>query len=457
MVLVVMSAAWLLVAGVLSELAAIKLHAPGMLADYAWLTYGRLQPAAWNAFVFGFASLTGLALALWMTARLGGTRLVGTGTIILGALVWNVGLKLGILGILAGESTGIEGLEIPRFASPILLLGYVCMAAWVPITFGRRRPGEVYIAQWYLLGAVFSFPWLFAAGHVMTVFLPLRGVLQIAAQAWFLQNLTVLWFGFLGLAAIFYLLPKLTGAAVPSRNLALFGFWTLAAFGGLGGLTRYAGGPFPAWMLSLAVAANVLTAFPVYAVGQNLLPGWRTQAGAMKASVPLRFAVFALFAYLVAGGLGVLNSLVSVRYTTQFTLVTTGLDQLTLMGFFGMAALGVLYFVVPRLLGRDWPRPAFANLHFLLAASAVVLIAVAFLGGGLAQGAALNDPELPFINVVKRYLPFAATGTLAQLLFLVGGGLFALNLLLALLACCRDACVPAAKALVARIPAEVKA
>ncbi len=457
MVLVVLSVGWLLVAGVLSTLAAIKLHAPGMLADSAWLTYGRLQPAAWNAFVFGFASLAGLALALWMTARLGRTRLVGAGAIILGALVWNVGLKLGLLGILAGESTGIEGLEIPRFASPILLLGYLCMAAWVPITFGRRQPGEVYISQWYLLGAVFSFPWFFAAGHIMTVFLPLRGVLQIAAQAWFLQNLLVLWFGFLGLAAIFYLLPKLTGVAVPSRNLALFGFWTLAAFGGLGGLTRYAGGPFPAWMLSLAVVANVLTAFPVYAVGQNLLPVLRGRGGALKSNVALRFAAFAFLAYLVAGGLGALNSLASVRYTTQFTLVTVGLDQLALMGFFGMAALGALYFVVPRLLARDWPRPALANLHFVFAAAAVAVIAVAFLGGGLAQGAALNDPELPFINVVKRYLPFASSGTLAQLLFLAGTGLFALNLLLALIACCRAACVPAAKALMAPLPVEVKA
>jgi cytochrome c oxidase cbb3-type subunit 1 len=442
LVLVVLATGWLVAAGALAVLAAVKLHAPGMLAQHAWLTYGRVQPTAWNAFVFGFASLAGLAMALWMTARLSGAPLRGGGFIILGALVWHAGLKIGLLGILAGDSTGFEGLELPPYASPLLLAGYLLMAPWALLTFARRVEAEAYVSQWHLIAALLVFPWVFAAAHLATNFLPLRGVLQAAAQAWYLQNLQLLWLGFLGLAAVFYFAPKLTGAAVPSRSLALFGFWVLTVFGSLAGMTRYAGGPFPAWMSSVAAAAGVLTLFGIYAVAVN---GARLGLGAFgrgRESVVLRFVALAWLVLVGTGALTAVNSLLGVRRLTQFTLLTPGLDYLWMQGVAGLALLGALYYVVPRLLGQAWPSAGLARAHFYLAAAGVLVLGVAFVVGGLAHGAALNDPQLGFILVVKRYLPFAATGTLAHLLWLCGALLFALNLLGALVRCLRHAAQP---------------
>lgn len=457
MILAVLAAGWLVTAGAFAVLAAVKLHAPGLLAQHAWLTYGRVQPAAWNAFVFGFASLAGLAMALWMTARLSGAPLRGGGYIILGGLVWHAGLKLGLLGLLTGETTGFEGLELPPFTVPILLAGYLLIAPWALLTFARRARPESYISQWHLIAALLVFPWVFAAGHLAVSFLPLRGVLQAAAQAWYLQNLHVLWLGFLGLAAVFYFVPKITGVAVPSRSLALFGFWTLVVFGGLAGMTRYAGGPFPAWMTSLAVVAGVLTVFPVYAVAVNLGGALRGQTARVRGSVVLWFVVFAWLVFVGGGALAAVNSLASVRRVTQFTLFTPGLDQLTMWGVCGMALQGALYFLVPRLLGAPWPSPMLARLHFFMAAAAVGVLALAFLAGGISHGLALNNPDLGFIQVVGRYLPFAATGTLAHLLWLAGAVLFAVNLILALVGCARRAAQPAVRALWTPAPTEVEA
>lgn len=446
MVLVVLAAGWLVGAGGLAVLAAIKLHAPGMLASHAWLTYGRVQPAAWNAFVFGFASLAGLAMALWMTARLSGAPLRGGGFVILGALVWHAGLKIGLLGILAGDATGFEGLELPPYASPLLLAGYLLMAPWALLTFARRAESEAYVSQWHLIAALLVFPWVFAAAHLATSFLPLRGVLQAAAQAWYLQNLLLLWLGFLGLAAIFYFAPKVTGAAVPSRSLALFGFWTLMVLGSLAGMTRYAGGPFPAWMSSVAAAAGMLTVFGVYAVAVNGAPLVRGVLGRFRDSVVLRFVALAWLVFVVAGALSAVNSLLGVRRLTQFTLMTPGLDHLWMQGVAGLALLGGLYYLVPRVLGLAWPVAGLARAHFYLAGTAVLVLGAAFVAGGLAHGAALNDPQLSFLLVLKRYLPFASTGTLAHLLWLGGALLFALNLLLALVRCGQRAVLPAWRA-----------
>jgi cytochrome c oxidase cbb3-type subunit 1 len=407
--------------------------------------------------VLGFGGLTGLALALWMTARLSRVQLPGGGLIILGALVWHAGLKLGVLGILRGDSSGLEGIELPRYASPIVFAGYLLVAAWAPIAFSRRAERGAYVSQWYLLVALFTFPWFFAAGHLATSFLPVRGVLGAAVQAWYLQNLHVLWFGFLTLATAFYFIPKLTGGSIANRSHARFAFWGLLALGGLGGMARYSGGPFPAWMPSLAITANILLLCPLAAAAIGLSETLRGRAQKVKGSLVLWFVVFAAVTWLAVNMLGSVNSLATVRRVTRFSLLAVGLDQLAFVGGFAMAALGGLYFMVPRFLGRDWPSALLAKVHFFGCAAAVVVLGAAYLVGGLVHGVALNQAELPFIEVVRRYLPFASTGTLAFLLFLVANVAFALNGLYALALNCRATCVPAVGDWLKPLPAEVKA
>lgn len=418
---------WGLVAGVLQVLAAIKLHAPGFLADAGWLTYGRVHPAAWNLFVLGLGIPMGLGIAAWLTCRLGSAPLVWGGAMLVGVKAWSLGLLVGVIGVLAGRSTGIEGLELPGFAVPLLLLGYLLMAGPVLRTFSRRAAGPVYVSQWYVLAAVLSFPWFHLAAYLAAVCFPLRGVLPALIGAWFVHGVLVLWFAGLALAVVFYFLPKLTGQVVPSRNVALFGFWMLVIAGPIGGPARYVGGPFPAWLPSLGVVGNVWLLVPLVAVAVNLLLVLRGQRGVVKASNVLGFSVFSLAAFLLWCGLSVVNSLSFFRRHTQFSLFSPGLDWLLLWGVFGMAMLGAVYYIVPRLLAAEWLRPTWIRLHLGLGAGAVVILVGASLLGGWLHGTAMSDPSIPFVDVARRYIPFAATGTLAWLLLLAANALLAVH------------------------------
>src|SRR5258708_6364974 len=120
LLLFVSAVLWLLVGSVLGMIATLKFHNPNILANSAWLTYGRVHPAHLNAFVYGFAGQAGLGVLLWMISHLGRTRLAFVPGIIMGALIWNLGVTAGVLGILYGESTGFEWLEMPRYASVAL-------------------------------------------------------------------------------------------------------------------------------------------------------------------------------------------------------------------------------------------------------------------------------------------------------------------------------------------------
>jgi cytochrome c oxidase cbb3-type subunit 1 len=423
---------WLAVAGLFQVLAAVKLHAPGLLAGQAWLTYGRVQPAAWNLFVYGFGIPVGMGVAAWLTSRLSDTPLAWRGAGYAGVKVWSIGVFLGVAGILAGHGTGVEGLEMPARLAPVLFAGYGLMAAMVWRTFLNRRGREIYLSQWHILAAVLAFPWFYFSAVLLAVARPLRGVLQVVVASWFLHGVLLLWFGGLALAVVFYFLPKLLERPVPSRGVALVGFWTWVAGGPWGGLTRHLDGPFPAWLTSLGVVGGLWLLIPAIAFGLNLYPLLRERGGRIRNSNPLGFAAFSGGAFLLWVTLNAANSLPAVRFWTGHTLFASGLDELLLWGVFGMAMLGAVYYLVPRLVEREWPRPAWVRLHLGLAAGGVVILALAHLLGGGVQGAAINDPGLPFEQVSRRCLPFIATGTLAWLI-LWGGTLLLLGQMAGLL------------------------
>ena len=66
---------WLLIGTLLAGLTSWKLHAPDLLANYSFLTWGRVRPAHMNVMVWGWASMAGIGTAIWLMARLCRTTL----------------------------------------------------------------------------------------------------------------------------------------------------------------------------------------------------------------------------------------------------------------------------------------------------------------------------------------------------------------------------------------------
>ena len=122
--------------------------------------------ASVNSMLYGFCLQAGLGVALWMLARLGRTRWPHPGLIIVGASV-ECGLAIGILGVLAGGSTGFENLEMPAYAAPLVFLGYLMIGFWGVLTFHQRRERQLYVSQWFLFAALFWFPWIYSTGNLL--------------------------------------------------------------------------------------------------------------------------------------------------------------------------------------------------------------------------------------------------------------------------------------------------
>jgi len=314
--------AWLIVGTVLAMVVSFKLHSPDLLGGISFLTWGRLRPAHMNVMVYGWASMAGMGTAVWLMARLCRATLRFPLLLAAGAAFWNLGVLIGVGAILLGDSTGFQWLEFPRYVSVILFVAYTLMASWAVLMFRYRRGDQIYITQWYLLGAFLWFPWLYAAGQLMLFVVPVQGVLQSAVTWWYANNLLFLWFGAIALGTAYYMIPKVIGRPVYSYHLATIGFWTYALFSSWTGMTRLVDGPFPAWMITASIAATILTMIPVATVGLNHHLTMQGYFPLLRYSPTLRFTVFGAMSYTVFSVIGVLISLRSVASYVNFTQVS---------------------------------------------------------------------------------------------------------------------------------------
>ncbi len=434
--------AWLLIGTLLGAFTSIRMHTPDWLSNISFLTWGRVRPAHMNVMVYGWASMAGIGTAIWLMARLCRTTLRHPLLLVAGAAFWNLGVLLGVVGILGGLSTGYQWLEFPPFAAIVLFVAYTLVVSWAVLMFRFRRGDNIYITQWYLLGAFLWFPWLYAAAHIMLFIAPVQGVLQAAVNWWYGNNLMFLWFGSLALGTAYYMIPKVTGRPVYSYHLAAIGFWTYALFASWTGMQRLVDGPFPAWMVTVSIAAMILTIIPVATVGLNHHMTMRGQFGLLRYSPTLRFTVFGAISYTIFSAVGVLISLRSVARFVHFTQASIGYTHMGLYAFYTMIMFGSMYYIVPRLVGREWRSASLIKMHFWASAYGIGLMVLMLLVGGFVQGLNMDDPTMAFTESTQSVLPYLRGRSLSGILLTVAHFIFAYHFGLMLFGLGRTASVP---------------
>ena len=424
---------WLVIGSLLALLASFKMSLPWLLDGSAWLTFGRIRPAHLNTVVYGWASAAAIGVGLWLMARLCRVAIMNQGLLIVAGIFWNLGVFVGVLGILAGDSRSIEWLEIPGYATPILFIAYACIGIWGVIMFRYRKPGHVYVSQWYLLAAFFWFPWLYATVNILLIWQPIQGSAQGAVNWWFAHNVLGLWFTPIGLASAYYMIPKVIGRPIHSYYLSILGFWSLALFYSWNGMHHLIGGPFPAWMISASVVASVMMFIPVITVAINHHMTMRGHFSALKWSPTLRFTVFGAMMYTLVSFQGSLMAIPLHNKFTHFTHYTIGHSHLGLYAFFTMMMFGAMYYIVPRLVGAEWPSANLIRWHFWLSAVGIILMVAALAVGGIIQGIALYDPGVNFMTSLNYTKPFLWVRSISGIILTVGHLIFAYHFALMLL------------------------
>ena len=417
---------WLLFGSVFELISAIKLVWPCFLDGCGLFTYGRTSVVSVNALAYGWATPAAIGIGLWLTTRLCRVQLARYKSLMAAGIIWNIGTFVGVAGILIGDNTSISHLNFPGYSTHILLLAFLIIAAWAIVTFNQRQSGPLYVSQWFLVAGLFSFPWLFATASQLLVWKPVQASAQPAIAAWFAGGFFNLWLAPMGLAAAFYLIPKTIGRAINSHHLSLLAFWSLLLFGAWSGTSRLIGGPLPAWMASVGVAAGVMMIIPAIAVAINLHFTLDGHYGPMSWSPALRFTITGVSMLVFTWTFSAINSIPLVNSVTNFSDITRGLNLLGYYGSFSMIAFGAIYYILPRLTGKEWPSSCLISWHFWLATTGVLLGVSVLVLGGLIQGYALQDIGVTFRSSMEFVYPFRFIAALAALMIVGANLAFAL-------------------------------
>lgn len=414
---------WLVLGSTFGLVASLKMHWPDWLTGAGPLTFGRMRTLHLNAVIYGWLSLGGLGVAMWIIPRIFHARLRSPNLPVYGALIWNLALAAGLAAIAHGLSDGEEWLEIPWQVDIFVAIGAALFALPLFRTMRARNVRHIYVTGWYFIAALGWFPMLFVIANLPEIY---YGAQQATVNWWFAHNVLGLWLTPLGVGAAYYFIPKIIGKPIYSYALSLLGFWALALFYSQVGIHHIVGGPVPTWLVTLSIVHSMMMIVPVVAVAINHHVTVARNLGALR-SIPLRFVWIGALMYTLASLQGATQALRPVQTVVHFTHYTVAHAHLGVYGFVSLVLFGSIYHIMPRMIGAQWPYPRLIAVHFWLTAVGFIIYFVALTVGGIGQGRAMLDAARPFADSVILLKPYLVSRSLGGTLMTLGHLLFAFN------------------------------
>ncbi|MGS1012984.1 cbb3-type cytochrome c oxidase subunit I [Rhodanobacter sp. UC4450_H17] len=415
---------WLVLGSVFGVIASLKMHLPDWLDGAGALTFGRIRTLHLNSVIYGWLSLGGLGVAMWIIPRIFHTRLRSPRLPIYGAWIWNIALAAGLAGIAAGFTDGEEWLEIPWQVDIFIAIGAALFAVPLFRTMRARNVRHIYVTGWYFIAALGWFPMLFVIANIPEIY---SGAQEATVNWWFAHNVLGLWLTPLGLGAAYYFIPKIIGKPIYSYTLSLLGFWALALFYSQIGIHHLVGGPVPTWLVTLSIVQSMMMIVSVVAVAINHHVTVARNLWALRDSTPLRFVWLGALSYTIVSLQGSTEALRPVQTVVHFTQYTIAHAHLGVYGFVSLVLFGSIYHIMPRMIGAQWPYPRLIPVHFWLTIVGFAIYFTALTIGGIEQGYAMIDASRPFADSVILLRPYLISRSVGGSLMTLGHLVFALN------------------------------
>jgi cytochrome c oxidase cbb3-type subunit 1 len=425
------SLAWQTVFPLVGLLVSIKFHNPEILGSQPWFTFGRLRPVHVNGVIFGAFSTPFLGLLYYLVPRLAGRPMAGMRFSRWALWGWQIFLITGTFSFLFGFNLGFEADE---FEWPWNILRYAVLAvigSQVLVTLFRRKEKGFYVALWYAVAALVWTLLNLILGNVILPYVGMSGISNTALHGLYIHYVVGLWITPAGLSLMYYFIPLSCKNPLFSHALSKFGFWTLALVYPFVGTHHYLFSPIPYHNQTLSIVTSMLLIIPVWAVVTNqfgtALGRWGAIAHGTDAdSYGAKFLLLAVFYYLVGCFQGSTEALRRVQELTHFSDFVISHSHFTVFGTFVVAAVGSMYYVWPRVTGRQLWSARMASWHFWLTVAGASVMLLGLAAQGFIQGSML-EYGANFVDTVVEMKPWWATRTVAGATMDIGFLLMVVN------------------------------
>jgi cytochrome c oxidase cbb3-type subunit 1 len=414
-----------------------------------WLNFGRTRPLHTSAVIFAFGGNALIATSFYIVQRTSRARLFGGDG--LGWFVfwgYNLFIVMAATGYLLGITQGKEYAEPEWYVDIWLTVVWVAyLVAFLGTIFIRKEP-HIYVANWFFLAFIVTIAMLHIVNN-LAVPVSFLGVKSYSAFAGVQDALTQWWYGhnavgffltagFLGM--MYYFIPKQVNRPVYSYRLSIIHFWALIFMYIWAGPHHLHYTALPDWAQTLGMVFSIMLWMPSWG---GMINGLMTLSGAwdkIRTDPVVRMMVVAVAFYGMATFEGPMMSIKAVNSLSHYTDWTIGHVHSGALGWNGMITFGAIYFLVPRLWGRERLYSlAMVNWHFWLATLGIVLYAAVMWVAGIQQGLMWREYDdqgflvYSFAESVAALFPYYVLRALGGAMFLAGALIMAYNVYMTIL------------------------
>ena len=407
-----------------------------------FLSFGRLRPLHTNAVIFAFVGNMLFAGIYYSTQRLAKARLASDILSGLHFWGWQLIIVAAAVSLPLGITTGKEYAELEWPIDIAIALIWVVFAVNFFWTLGKRREKHLYVAIWFYIATIITV----AVLHIVNSFeVPVgafksysvfAGVQDALVQWWYGHNAVAFFLTTPILGIMYYFLPKAAERPVFSYRLSIVHFWGLVFLYIWAGPHHLLYTALPDWAQSLGMVFSLMLWAPSWG---GMLNGLLTLRGAwdkLRADPVLKFFAAGVTFYGMSTFEGPLLSIKSVSGLAHYTDWIIGHVHAGGLGWNGLMAAGMFYWLIPRLYGTKLhSRPA-ANFHFWIATVGILLYVISMWVAGITQGlmwrAVSETGGLLYPNFVETLLaikPMYWARLTGGLLYIGGFILMAWNLI----------------------------
>ena len=348
------------------------------------LSPGRWRMVHTNAIAYGFLANAFLGALHWAVPRLTLKPVQSRALSFFIYFAWQAVVLATAVGILLGQAQGVEWGETPVWIDPVALLGLLLVAVnfMAPIT---RAKGPLYVTLWYFMAA---FVWTFLT-YAMGNFVPqyvAAGTSGGAVAGLFIHDLVGLFVTPLGWGLMYYFVPVILRKPIWSHGLSLVGFWGLAFFYPLNGIHHFLYTPIPMFLQYGAVIATIAVEMVVTTVIVNFFATIWGSGRQVVTNLPIRWFYTGMVLYFITCFQCALQVTLTFQALIHFTDWVVGHAHLVMFGVFSLWLFGVMTYLFPRLLQREWYSRQLCEWHYWLSTTGIVLMFGDLTLAGIFQG-----------------------------------------------------------------------
>ncbi|HAD29870.1 MAG TPA: cytochrome-c oxidase, cbb3-type subunit I [Rhodobacteraceae bacterium] len=435
---------WGLAGFLVGTFIAFQLAFPILNFDWGqpFTNFGRLRPLHTSAVIFAFGGNALICTSFYVVQRTSGARLFGE------TLSWFVFWGYQIFIILAATGYLLGATQSKEYAEPEWYVDIWLTIVWVSYlivflgTIFRRQEKHIYVANWFYLSFIVTVAMLHLVNNIS---IPVSiwgsksvqlfaGVQDAMTQWWYGHNAVgfFLTSGFLGM--MYYFIPKQANRPVYSYKLSIVHFWALTFLYIWAGPHHLHYTALPDWASTLGMVFSIILWMPSWG---GMINGIMTLQGAwdkLRTDPVLRMFVLSLGFYGMSTFEGPVMSIRAVNSLSHYTDWTIGHVHSGALGWNGMITFGAIYFLTPRLWGREKMHSIAAiNWHFWLATIGIVLYAASMWVTGIMEGLMWREVnELGFLvnsfaDTVAAKFPMYVVRGIGGMLYLAGAIIMAWN------------------------------